>query len=229
MPEAPFLEVRSFTKTYPGGWGIHEIDFDLPAGVVAALGGPNGSGKSTLLRCLAGVAHGKGEARLEGRQLDGDPEVQRQIGYLPQVVIFPEQATIGEVVDLFARLRGVGPEDIPLPTDFIRPWDTVIGTLSGGQRHRVALAVALLGRPSLLLLDEPLASLDDRGRDAFWGVVHDLRADGATTIVSSPAPSDLRGVADLALHLVDGRLAEIEPLGVLHDAKRPTRRAEAIS
>ncbi len=220
MPEAVFLEVRSLSKTYPGGWGIHAIDLDLPAGVVAALGGPNGSGKSTLLRCLAGVAAGSGQVRLEGRSLDGDHDVRRRIGYLPQAVAFPAQASIGEIVDLFARLRGVQPHDHPLPADFIPPWDAIVGTLSGGQRHRVALAVAMLGSPSLLLLDEPMASLDEEGRGVFWDVVHGLRSDGVTTIVSSPAPSELRGVADLALHMVDGRLTEVEPLGALHDAGR---------
>ena len=207
----PFLELSGLTKVYRGGWGLHDVSLTLPAGVTAALGGPNGSGKSTLLRCLAGLSRYEGAARLEGRRLGDRPEVRTQVGFLAQTVAFPEQATIGEVIDLFARLRGADPRRIPLPPGFVRPDGDLIGELSGGQRHRVALAISLLGSPRLLLLDEPVANLDEEGRDAFWDLLARLRdRDGVTSIVSSPSPSELRGVADVGLFLDDGRLVREE-------------------
>ena len=207
----PFLELSGLTKVYRGGWGLHDVSLTLPEGVIAALGGPNGSGKSTLIRCLAGLSRHEGEARLEGRRLGDRPEVRMQVGFLAQTVALPEQATIGEVIDLFARLRGADPRRIPLPPGFVRADGDLIGELSGGQRHRVALAVALLGSPRLLLLDEPVANLDDEGRDAFWDLLATLRdRDGVTSIVSSPSPSELRGVADIGLFLDDGRLVREE-------------------
>lgn len=207
----PFLELSELTKVYRGGWGLHGVSLTLPPGAIAALGGPNGSGKSTLLRCLAGLARYEGEARLQGVSLAGDPTVRTRVGFLAQMVSLPEQATIGEVIDLFARLRGADPRRIPLPTGFVRSHDDLIGELSGGQRHRVALAVALLGAPSLLLLDEPVASLDEDGRAAFWDVLATLRdRHGVTSIVSSPSPSELRDVADVGLFLDDGRLVREE-------------------
>ena len=203
----PFLELSGITKVYRGGWGLHGVSLTLPEGVIAALGGPNGSGKSTLLRCLAGLTRFEGEARLGGESLAGAPRVRMRVGYLAQTVTLPERATIGEVIDLFARLRGADPRHIPLPPGFVRPYEDLIGELSGGQRHRVALAVALLGAPRLLLLDEPLASLDEEGRAAFWEVLGSLRdRHGVTSIVSSPSPSELGDVADVGLFLDDGRL-----------------------
>jgi len=209
------LVVENLTKVYKGGWGLHDVSLEVPAGCVVALGGPNGSGKSTLLRCLAGLARYAGVIRLDGRALDGSPEGREGIGYLPQNVGMPEHATIGEMLELFARLRGAPRSTIPLPDGFVRDDDAPIGVLSGGQRHRVALAIALLGSPTLLLLDEPVANLDEEGRDAFWSVLRRLRDErGVTAIVSSPSPSELRHVADRALYMADGRI-------VLHEEFEP--------
>jgi ABC-type multidrug transport system ATPase subunit len=215
-----FVSVEGLTKAYRGGWGCHDVSVDVPRGVIAALGGPNGSGKSTLLRCIAGLATYDGMVRLNGVTLGSDPRPRARIGYLPQTVAFPEHLTIGEVVGFFADLRGVDPVDTPLPAGFVRDEDDRIGELSGGQRHRVALAVALLGAPDLLLLDEPVANLDEEGREGFWAVLRSLRdRHGVTSIVSSPSPSELRGVADRALYMDDGRLVleedlSVEPRGV---------------
>jgi len=213
MPETPFLEVTGLTKVYRGGWGLHDVSLTLPHGTIAALGGPNGSGKSTFLRCVAGLARSQGEVRLDGEILSAAPGPRAAIGYLPQSVVMPEASTIGEVLDFFAALRRADRRDLPLPEGFVRPDEDRIGELSGGQRHRVALAVALLGQPKLLLLDEPVANLDEEGRATFWRMLRRLRDDeGVTSVVSSPSPSELRGVADRAIHLDDGRLHHEEDL-----------------
>lgn len=217
MPE--LLSVEHLNKAYRSGWGLHDINLELPSGVIAALGGPNGSGKSTLLRCLAGLSRYEGAVRIGGRLVDGDPASREDIGYLAQTVAMPEQATIGEVIDLFAQLRGVDRNTIPLPEGYVREDHQRIEILSGGQRHRVALAVALLGTPSLLLLDEPVANLDEQGRATFWRVLRRLRDErGVTAIVSSPSPSELRGLVDMALYMDDGSLVRQEALRV--DAER---------
>lgn len=213
MAEGALLRVEGLTKAYRGGFGLCDVSFELPPATIAALGGPNGSGKSTLLRCLAGLAHHRGRVWIGDRLVDAAPECREAIGYLPQSAAMPDQATVGEVLDLFAELRGASRDTIPLPDGFVRDDDVRIGTLSGGQRHRVALAVALLGRPRLLLLDEPIANLDEEGRTTFWSLLRRLRdRQGVTSIVSSPAPAELRGLADRALFMDDGRLALEEDL-----------------
>jgi ABC-type multidrug transport system ATPase subunit len=202
-----FLRVDRLTKTYRGGWGLHEVTFTLPRGMIVALDGPNGSGKSTLLRCLAGLAQHQGTIALDDEPLTARSDARGSVGYLPQSVAFPERASVAEVIELFARLRRTGSDDHPLPDGFLPDGDALIGELSGGQRHRVAVTVALLGHPGLLLLDEPVAGLDEAARGTFWSVLRRLRdARDVTSIVSSPSPSELRGVADRALHLDDGHL-----------------------
>lgn len=213
MAEVARLEVENLTKTFPGGWGLHGVSLVVPAGQIVALGGPNGSGKSTLLKCLAGLMRCTGAIRIDGRVVDGAPASRAKIGYLPQTVGLPEHATIGETLDLFAGLRGVARTTIALPEDFVRGDDVRVRVLSGGQRHRVALAIALLGEPPLLLLDEPVANLDEEGRATFWSVLRSLcHGGGASAIVSSPSPSDLSGIADRAVSMRDGAIARDEDL-----------------
>jgi ABC-type multidrug transport system ATPase subunit len=212
MSDTPLrLEVVDLVKTYPGGHGVHGVSLQVPPGRLVALGGPNGSGKSTLLRCVAGLARPTGVVRIDGRAVDTSPASRETIGYLPQRVGMPDHATVGEMLDLFAAVRGASRSSIPLPDGFVREDPARIGELSGGQRHRVALAIALLGEPSLLLLDEPVANLDEEGRDVFWDVLRGLRdRAGVSALVSSPAPSELRAVADQGVYLSDGRVGVVE-------------------
>jgi ABC-type multidrug transport system ATPase subunit len=208
---APVLEVEDLRKSY-GNWRIEGIGFSLPAGRIASLTGANGSGKSTVLRCIAGLTRYEGTIRVCGDEVDGSVASRRHLAYVPQSVVLPASATIGEVLDLFARLRGADPEDLPLPDGFLRPWDTRIGTLSGGHRQRVALAAALLGRPRLLLLDEPVANLDGAGRTAFWTVLTELRDRGVSAVVAAPALAVDSPVADHTIELDDGRLLSSGPV-----------------
>ena len=211
MPETPRLEIAGLTKVFKGGWGLHDLSLRVPTGAIVALGGPNGSGKSTLLKCLAGLLRYDGVVRIDGREMDRDPASRRRVGYLPQSVGMPEHATIGEMIDLFAELRGVSRSSVPLPDGFVREDGCRIGILSGGQRHRVALAIAMLGDPTLLLLDEPIANLDEEGRDVFWDALGRLRDErGVTAIVSSPSPSELRRVADHGVFMADGAIEREE-------------------
>ncbi|HXF74417.1 MAG TPA: ABC transporter ATP-binding protein [Actinomycetota bacterium] len=203
------LEVRGLSKVYRSGRGLHDVHLALPRGAIVALGGPNGSGKSTLLRCLAGLATYRGEVRLAGRRLDRSPSARAMVGFLPQSPGFPAEATVGEVLGLFARLRGaeLGRD---LPPGFLPPADERMGALSEGGRHRVGLAVALLGEPALLLLDEPLANLDEEGRRAVRGALRARCHRGATAIVSSPSPTELEAEADVVVRMEDGRIAGVE-------------------
>lgn len=230
------LELDGVSKSYGEQVVLDDISIKLRKGDIALLVGANGSGKSTLLRCVAGLTSFEGTARVLG----ADPRSAARrglIGYLPQLVALPQSVTVGEVVTFFARLRGVrvrGPEQIaaavPLPDGFLPSLERPIGALSGGMRRRVALAVALLGSPPLVLLDEPAASLDEEHSASLWETLQALRAAGGTALIAMPLMvtsllrHDLAGVADRAVLLEHGQVVHDGPVESLRPSPPLGRR-----
>ena len=226
------LELHGVGKSYGEQVVLDDISINLRQGDIALLVGANGSGKSTLLRCVAGLTTFQGTARVLG----ADPRSaarQGLIGYLPQLVALPQSVTVSEVITFFARLRGVsvrGPEQlaaaVPLPDGFLPSLERPIGALSGGMRRRVALAVALLGSPPLVLLDEPAASLDEEHSTSLWETLQALRAAGGTALIAMPLlvtsllRHDLAGVADRAVLLEHGQVVHDGPVESLRPSPR---------
>ena len=218
------LEVHGVKKSFGERVVLDEVSLQLKRGDIALLVGANGSGKSTLLRCVAGLTAFQGTVRVLG----ADPRTAAGgglSGYLPQLVALPESVTVGEVIDHFARLRGVSvrrPAElaaaVPLPDGFLPALERPIGALSGGMRRRVALAVALLGSPPLVLLDEPAASLDEEHSASLWETLQALRAAGGTALIAMPLlvtsllRHDLASVADRAVLLDQGRVVHDGPV-----------------
>lgn len=221
MPLLPdrMLEVTDLTKSFRHRPVLAGISFGVDAGSVVAVTGTNGTGKTTLLRCLAGLARFSGDIRLFGRSLAGAAG-RDDVAYLPQHTDLPEWATGAEVLDVIARLRGTAAAFDALPSGFLPDLDVPLGTLSGGQRRRVAVAGAVVGHPSLLLLDEPAANLDDDGVAGLWAVLEGLRAGGSAVMVATPTPAEFDGLADRLLVLGDGRIADDRAL------RRPPALAE---
>lgn len=187
---------------------LADITFSVPRGSIVTLAGSNGSGKSTLLRCIAGLAKHTGTIEVCGHRVGGGVASRLPLGYLPQAVTLPRNASIDEAITFFARLRGADRRRLPLPEGFLRDGSTRVGTMSGGQKQRLAIAIALLGSPELLLLDEPVANLDADARSAVWEVLSGLRARGTTALIASPSPADLSRIGDDTITLRDGRIHE---------------------
>jgi ABC-type multidrug transport system ATPase subunit len=211
----PRLVVRDVGKRFGPRPVLAGVDLEVAPGSIVLLAGSNGSGKTTLLRCIAGLARHDGEVLLDGRALRPGGVGHEAIGYLPQALGLPAWATVAEVLDLFGRLRGSSDPAVTPPDGFLPPLDQLVGQLSGGQRQRLAFVVALLGAPSLLLLDEPAANLDDDGRDAMVTMLAELRDRGTSVLVAAPSPGDLNGLPDRTVRLVDGAVADVEPLHLL--------------
>jgi ABC-2 type transport system ATP-binding protein len=145
-----------------------------------AVIGPNGAGKTTLLSILAGIQ------RPDGGDVSRMP---REVGWVPQQAALYGKLTVRENLRFFARLEGVADVDATVArmleqTDLAPRADDQVGTLSGGNRQRLNVAVGLLAEPPVLLLDEPSAALDPRQRERLWEFVAGL-AEGGTTIVYS--------------------------------------------
>lgn len=205
------LETHDIGKRYGRrNWALRHVDLEVPDGSITALVGPNGSGKSTLLKAWIGF-----ERPTEGYlTVDGiDPWKERaaaiqRIGYVPQAPSLYRELTVEEHVTMAKTLR---PRFDPAIArhrldDLDIPLDSRADELSGGQQAQVGLALALGVRAPVLLLDEPLASLDPLARREFLHVlVEAVRADGSTALLSSHVITDIEQACDRLLVLGAGR------------------------
>jgi ABC-type multidrug transport system ATPase subunit len=185
------------------------VSFAVTPGELVLLLGDNGAGKSTLLRCLLGLVAYEGEIRVSGLDpLRDGRAARRRIGYLPQGSALHLDLTVVETLRFYAELRGAPLERGRALLEEVELEDQIetrVGALSGGMRQRLHLALALLGDPPVLLLDEPTASLDQRSRDLLVRRLGDLRRDGKAVLVSTHGRRDLAAVADRAMLLSGGR------------------------
>lgn len=208
-PSASALVVTDLVKAYRTATVLDRISFRLEPGTATVVGGINGIGKSTLLRCVAGLARFQGTVRLGSRPIHRQigPATRGRISYLPQSPGLPENGTVAEIVELFTRLRRDGDDQVDFPDGFLPPLHHRLRILSGGQQQRVALTIAFMGRPDLVLLDEPTANLDDTARDAVWKAIRSATERGAIVAIASPSPGELTEIADRVIELEAGRVA----------------------
>ena len=182
------VEARGLTVTRGGREVVRDLDFDIPAGRVTGLLGPSGCGKTTLMRALVGVqAAVRGEVRVLGQRA-GARALRDRIGYVTQAASVYDDLTVAENLWFFARVLGLDRDEVERTTsavDLADHADQVVGRLSGGQRSRTSLAVALLGTPELLVLDEPTVGLDPVLRRDLWNLFHRLADEGRAVLVSS--------------------------------------------
>jgi ABC-2 type transport system ATP-binding protein len=206
----PAIETRGLTKRYRRVTALSDCSITVPEGRISALVGPNGAGKTTLLRLLCGLASPtSGEAAILGGAPRQDPAFLAEIGFLAQEIPLYRRMTAEDHIGIGAhmnprwdggsvrdRLRGL---NIPL--------DAAVGTLSGGQRAQVALALTLAKRPRVLLLDEPVAALDPLARRHFLGTLADaVAAGGLTVVLSSHLVADIERVCDHLILLASSRV-----------------------
>jgi ABC-2 type transport system ATP-binding protein len=205
--------------------GGHEVlrglDFTLAAGQVTGLLGPSGCGKSTLMRALVGVqAQVAGEVSVLG-QPAGSRALRSRIGYQTQAPSVYDDLTVVENLRFFARVLGLGADVVAqavADVDLGDNADRVVADLSGGQASRANLAVALLGSPDLLVLDEPTVGLDPVLREDLWAIFHRIAAGGATVLVSSHVMDEAER-CDRLLLMRDGRfLADGTPAEIKQEA-----------
>jgi len=218
------IALRDVRKRFDGVEALAGVSLDVPAGARVALVGPNGSGKSTLVRAVMGIVRCDGEVLLDGR----DPFAHRtrlaaHMAYVPQSS--PQLgATVGEVVRAVARLRGLDPAAIrgvaaELELDLEAVARRPVRALSGGMKQKLLLALALAAPVSLLIMDEPTASLDARTRETFFRLFRERAAD-ATLLLSSHRLGEVRRLVDRVVALENGRVALDADVESIHVARR---------
>jgi ABC-2 type transport system ATP-binding protein len=197
---------------------LHDLTLQVPIGQVVGLLGPSGSGKTTLLRSIAGAQRiAAGTVTVLGEPA-GTPSLRRRIGYATQSGSVYDDLTVAQNLRYFAKALSAPSSDVErvlAEVDLQEFDDRLVANLSGGQRSRVSLAVALLGRPELLVLDEPTVGLDPVLRHDLWDLFRRMADRGVTLLVSSHVMDEARR-CDRILLLRDGRLlVDDTPAGLL--------------
>ena len=196
---AAAIEVRDLVKQFGDRAALRGVSFDAAAGELLAVIGPNGAGKTTLLSILAGI-------RSPDR---GSVSVPGKVGWVPQSAALYRRLTVAENLRLFARLEQVDDVEAAVErmlsqTALGERRDDQVGTLSGGNQQRVNIAIGLLSRPAVLLLDEPATGLDPRQRERLWEFVLGLAGGGTTVIYSTHHLLEAERYGDRLLVLADG-------------------------
>jgi len=205
---APAVRVRELRVVRGAAAVLDGFACDVAAGAVTGLLGPSGSGKSTLMRAIVGVQRiERGTVEVLGLAA-GSKELRSRVGYMTQAPSVYGDLTVRENLRFFARVLGApstvvdgAMHDVSLGAHA----DDVVGRLSGGERARVSLAVALLARPDLLVLDEPTVGLDPVLRRDLWQLFHELAGGGTTLLVSSHVMDEAERCDGLLL-IRNGRL-----------------------
>ena len=216
---------QGVTRRFGAVVALDDVSLDVPAGQVVGLLGPNGAGKSTLLSLLLGLRR-PDEGRVE--LFGGDPREparRAQLGCTPQETALPPTLKVREVLDFVA-----GHHRDPLPTSGLledlglaEQAGRQTGGLSGGQRRRLSVALALVGRPRLLVLDEPTTGLDVDARHLLWRRVRDFHADGGTVVVTSHYLEEVEALAERVVVVASGRVLVDDALDAVRSRVRQRR------
>ncbi len=208
------IVVEHVTKRFGRAIAVHDASFEIPQGRALALWGANGAGKTTLIRCVLGLIRFEGRVTVAGFDVRRQGKAARRaIGYVPQELGFYDELSVGEAIQFFSRLKGLGRPDTraALAHVGLEGQDSKrVRELSGGMKQRLALAIALLGDPPVLVLDEVTASLDAVGRGEFVGLLEQLSGSGRTLLFASHRVEEVASLAHRVAVLELGSVDRIE-------------------
>ena len=198
------------TKRFGDFAAVEGVSFEIPAGQLVAVLGPNGAGKTTTLEMLEGfLAPTSGTARVLGTDPHhGDRHWRARIGLVLQSTSLDAELTIANTLTVFA---GLYPAPRPVAevlelVDLTDDAETRVGTLSGGQRRRVDVAIGIIGRPDVLFLDEPTTGLDPEARRRAWTAVENLTTTGTTVVLTTHYIDEAEHLANRLILLAGGRV-----------------------
>ncbi len=207
---------------------VDGLDLSVPTGAIFGVLGENGAGKTTLIKMLLGVARpDAGDLQVLGRPA-GDLTARRRIGYLPENLQLPPSATAAAFLHSVGRLKGLTRarmrDEVPRQLEAVglaaRWWSKRTGTFSKGMRQRTGLAAALLGSPSLLVLDEPTDGVDPLGRARIREIIGRAAADGATVFLNSHLLAESEKICDAVAIMARGRVVLSGDLAILRSDDR---------
>jgi len=239
------IQARGLTRRFGDLVAVRSLDLDVPRAGIYGFLGPNGSGKSTTIRMLCGLlTPTEGSATVLGLDVTGNTSLLKpKIGYMTQKFSLYEDLTVREnlefIADIYSYRRPHRNERIAeLLVDYnLEPQaKQLAGTMSGGQRQRLALACAVLHRPELLLLDEPTSAVDPRSRRDFWAKLFALSDAGTTILVSTHYMDEAErchrlAILDRGVKVADGPPAELQKntgMTIIEVVSESPSRAQAL-
>jgi Cu-processing system ATP-binding protein len=214
------LSVRKISKHFASFKAVDQVSFDLQPGERVALLGHNGAGKTTLFKMVLGFLKRDGGELSVLSAAPGSNEARQGTSYLPESVAFSGALTGKEVLKFYARLKGQKPADALPLLERVGLADAAgrrVSTYSKGMRQRLGLAQALIGRPKLVLLDEPTTGLDPISRQNVYELIGEIADQGATVLLSSHALTELEARTDRILIMSKGKLVADDQLNQLRE------------
>jgi ABC-2 type transport system ATP-binding protein len=224
------IEARGLTKRFGDLEAVSHLQLNVPRGQIYGFLGPNGSGKSTTIRMLCGLlTPTEGSATVLDTEVPGDAKLLKpKIGYMTQkfslfgdMTVLENLQFIAEIYSYPANERKARVEDLLSKYDLVEQRKQLAGTMSGGQKQRLALACSVLHHPALLLLDEPTSAVDPQSRRDFWGDLFRLAEAGTTILVSTHYMDEAErchrlAILDHGVKVADGTPADLQESTGMH-------------
>ena len=220
-PDVAAITLRGVSKAYGAVRAVDGVDLDIGYGELFGLIGHNGAGKSTLFKMMLGlIPASAGDIRVAGAPVQGAAfrAARRQIGYLPENLVLYDNLSGLETLRFFARLKGAPLADCAawlVRVGLAGAADKPVRAYSKGMRQRLGFAQALLGSPRVLFLDEPTNGLDPAAIHAFYAVLHALRDQGVTILITSHILAELQQRIDRLASMADGRMLALGSVAAL--------------
>jgi ABC-2 type transport system ATP-binding protein len=230
------LEIRGLTVAYGAKVAVSDVSFSIARGEIFGLLGPNGAGKTSTLSAIEGLLKPRGgTVLLDGLDIRLHPgQAKARMGVQLQATSFQAELTIKQIIQLYAGLYGVRLPDeeiagrlreIGLTAEADKPFKQ----LSGGQQQRLALQIAVIHDPALLLLDEPTAGLDPQSRRQLWGRIEHLRQEGGSILLTTHSMEEAQAVCDRVAIIDHGQLLTAETPHDLIEKHKNDPRVQEVS
>jgi len=211
------IEVRNLRKRYGDTVAVEDVSFTVEQGEIFGVLGPNGAGKTTTVETIAGlrVADG-GRVRVLGRD-PADPSLRELIGVQLQDSALPDKLRVGEALSLYAAFyrEPADADELIAQLGLEKVRDSAFGKLSGGERQRLSIALALIGRPKIAILDELTTGLDPSARRATWALIEDIRSRGVTILLVTHFMEEAERLCDRVAVIDRGRVVALDTPGSL--------------